>query len=123
MGCWWSSSPLLPLIGGKTGLISNYGFLQLSLMIVYAIAVLGLNILTGFNGQISLGHGAFFAVGAYTSAVLIDQADWPYLGDAAGGGAHVLRRRLRVRPAGACGSRATIWRSPPSRWPWRCRRS
>src|SRR6266545_2426336 len=69
---------LLPIIGGKTGLISNYGFLQLSLMIVYAIAVLGLNILTGFNGQISLGHGAFFAVGAYTSAVLIDQAGWPY---------------------------------------------
>ena len=62
---------LLPIIGGKTGLISNYGFLQLSLMIVYAIAVLGLNILTGFNGQISLGHGAFFAVGAYTSAVLM----------------------------------------------------
>src|SRR4249920_1471333 len=69
---------LLPLIGGKTGLISNYGFLQLSLMIVYAIAVLGLNLLTGFNGQISLGHGAFFAVGAYTAAILIDQADWPF---------------------------------------------
>jgi branched-chain amino acid transport system permease protein len=69
---------LLPIIGGKTGLISNYGFLQLSLMIVYAIAVLGLILLTGFNGQISLGHGAFFAVGAYTSAVLIDQASWPF---------------------------------------------
>jgi branched-chain amino acid transport system permease protein len=69
---------LLPLIGGKTGLISNYGFLQLSLMIVFAIAVLGLNLLTGFNGQISLGHGAFFAVGAYTAAILIDQASWPY---------------------------------------------
>jgi branched-chain amino acid transport system permease protein len=69
---------LLPLIGGKTGLISNYTFLQLSLMIVYAIAVLGLNLLTGFNGQISLGHGAFFAVGAYTAAILIDQAGWPF---------------------------------------------
>ena len=69
---------LLPLLGGKTGLISNYGFLQLSLMIVYAIAVLGLILLTGFNGQISLGHGAFFAVGAYAAAVLIDQANWPY---------------------------------------------
>lgn len=80
---WWvwgllAFLALLPLIGGKTGLISNYGFLQLSLMIVYAIAVLGLILLTGFNGQISLGHGAFFAVGAYTSAVLIDQASWPY---------------------------------------------
>jgi branched-chain amino acid transport system permease protein len=68
---------LLPLLGGKNGIISNYGFLQLSLMIVYAIAVLGLILLTGFNGQISLGHGAFFAVGAYVAAVLIDQANWP----------------------------------------------
>jgi branched-chain amino acid transport system permease protein len=69
---------LLPIVGGKTGLISNFTFLQLSLMIVYAIAVLGLILLTGFNGQISLGHGAFFAVGAYTAAILMDQADWPY---------------------------------------------
>ena len=69
---------LLPFIGGKTGLISNFTFLQLSLVIVYSIAVLGLNLLTGFNGQISLGHGAFFAVGAYTAAILIDQANWPY---------------------------------------------
>ena len=69
---------LLPVLGGTTGLISNYGFLQLSLMIVYSIAVLGLILLTGFNGQISLGHGAFFAVGAYVAAVLIDQVNWPY---------------------------------------------
>ena len=114
---------LLPLIGGKTGLISNYGFLQLSLMIVYAIAVLGLNLLTGFNGQISLGHGAFFAVGAYTAAILIDQLRTGPTG-----------RRCRSRRSSAsssatcsacrrCGSRATIWRSPPSRWPSRCRRS
>jgi branched-chain amino acid transport system permease protein len=70
---------LLPLIGGQTGLISNFYFLQLSLMIVYAIAVLGLNLLTGFNGQISLGHGAFFAVGAYVTAILIDRYEVHYL--------------------------------------------
>jgi branched-chain amino acid transport system permease protein len=69
--------PILLIAGGKAGLVSNFQFLQLSLMIVYAIAVLGLNLLTGFNGQISLGHGAFFAVGAYTAAILIDQAGWP----------------------------------------------
>lgn len=63
----------LPFLVGTSGYISNFTFLQLSLMIVYAIAVLGLNLLTGFNGQISLGHGAFFAVGAYTAAILIDQ--------------------------------------------------
>ncbi len=70
---------LLPLIGGRTGLISNFYFLQLSLMIVYSIAVLGLNLLTGFNGQISLGHGAFFAVGAYVTAILIDRYEMHYL--------------------------------------------
>jgi branched-chain amino acid transport system permease protein len=69
---------VLPVVAGKFGLISNYTFLQLSLMIVYAIAVLGLNLLTGWNGQISLGHGAFFAVGAYSAAILIDSANWPY---------------------------------------------
>jgi branched-chain amino acid transport system permease protein len=69
---------VLPVVAGKFGLISDYTFLQLSLMIVYAIAVLGLNLLTGWNGQISLGHGAFFAVGAYSAAILIDSANWPY---------------------------------------------
>lgn len=68
---------LLPM-AGKWGFISNYMFLQFSLMIVFSIAALGLILLTGFNGQISLGHGAFFAVGAYAAAVLIDHWDWPY---------------------------------------------
>lgn len=39
--------------------------------IYYAIAAMGLNLLTGFNGQISIGHGAFFGVGAFTSAILV----------------------------------------------------
>ncbi len=69
----------LVLLGGKGGLISNFTFLQLSLVLVYAIAVLGLNLLTGFNGQISLGHGAFFAIGAYTAAIMIDRYDMNYL--------------------------------------------
>src|SRR5260370_29253892 len=47
-------------------------------MIIGAIAVLGLNLLTGFNGQISLGHSAFYAVGAYTAAILMDKLDMPY---------------------------------------------
>jgi branched-chain amino acid transport system permease protein len=47
-------------------------------VIIYAIALLGLNILTGFNGQISLGHGAFYAIGAYCTAILMDQAGFPY---------------------------------------------
>jgi len=59
-------------------LVKNYRVFQFNLVIVYAIAILGLNILTGFNGQISLGHGAFYAAGAYTAAVLMDRYGMPY---------------------------------------------
>jgi branched-chain amino acid transport system permease protein len=69
---------LLPVISNATGLISDFTFLQLSLIVVYAIAILGLNLLTGFNGQISLGHGAFFAIGAYVAAILISLWQCPY---------------------------------------------
>src|ERR1700686_2476618 len=44
----------------------------------YAIAILGLIILTGMNGQISLGHGAFMALGGYVVAVLAHNLGWPY---------------------------------------------
>jgi branched-chain amino acid transport system permease protein len=58
--------------------ISDYRTFQLTLVISYAIMLLGLNILTGFNGQISLGHGAFFAIGAYVAAIMMDRWDLPY---------------------------------------------
>ena len=50
-----------------------------SMVMVFTIVGLGLNLLTGFTGQISLGHGAFFALGAYTAAILINELDWHYL--------------------------------------------
>jgi branched-chain amino acid transport system permease protein len=59
-------------------LLSSYRTFQATLVLVYAIALLGLNILTGYNGQISLGHGAFYAIGAYCAAILMDQAGVPY---------------------------------------------
>ena len=59
-------------------LVSNYRTFQLTLVLVYAIALLGLNILTGYSGQISLGHGAFYALGAYCAAILMDKAGFPY---------------------------------------------
>ena len=58
--------------------LGNYRVFQLTMALAYAIALLGLNMLTGFNGQISLGHGAFFAIGAYTAAILMDAGGWPY---------------------------------------------
>ena len=59
-------------------LVKNYRVFQFNLVLVYAVAILGLNMLTGFNGQISLGHGAFYAFGAYAAAVLMDKAGMPY---------------------------------------------
>ena len=58
--------------------IANYRVFQMTLVLAYSIALLGLNMLTGFNGQISLGHGAFYAIGAYTAAILMDKAGLPY---------------------------------------------
>jgi len=58
--------------------IANYRVFQVTLVLAYSIALLGLNMLTGFNGQISLGHGAFYAIGAYTAAILMDKAGLPY---------------------------------------------
>ncbi len=57
---------------------SGYHLFQLTMVAVYAIAILGLAILTGINGQISLGHGAFYAIGAYTTAILMASWDVPY---------------------------------------------
>ncbi|NML45027.1 branched-chain amino acid ABC transporter permease [Ramlibacter sp. G-1-2-2] len=59
-------------------LVSNYRVFQFTMVLIYAIALLGLNILTGYNGQISLGHGAFYAIGAYVTAILMDQGNVPY---------------------------------------------
>ena len=47
--------------------------------IVFAMAILGLTLLTGFSGQISLGHGAFFGIGAYATAILVADHGWPHL--------------------------------------------
>lgn len=49
---------------------------QLTQALVFAVAVLGLNVVMGYTGQISLGHSAFFGLGAYTSAVLVSELEW-----------------------------------------------
>ena len=59
-------------------LASGYHLYQGAQVLILAIALLGLNLLTGFNGQISLGHGAFFAIGGYGAAILIAKFGAPY---------------------------------------------
>ena len=64
----------------------------ITLAIVYALAILGLNLLTGFNGQFSLGHSAFYAIGAYTAALLSS----PHLATQFGWIAHLAPNGMHV---------------------------
>ena len=57
---------------------SGYHLYQGAQVLILAVVLLGLNLLTGFNGQISLGHGAFFAIGGYGTAILITKFGLPY---------------------------------------------
>ena len=75
---WFWSALLLVALLVLPFLVKNYRVFQFNLVLVYAVAILGLNMLTGFNGQISLGHGAFYAFGAYTAAILMDKLGVPY---------------------------------------------
>jgi len=58
--------------------VKNFIIFQLTMLLIYALAVLALNILTGGSGQFSLGQSAFYAVGAYTSAILMEHANMNY---------------------------------------------
>ena len=88
--------------------ISDFKAQQYAYVGIYLIALLGLNILTGYTGQISLGHGAFMAIGGYTSALLI--AGNEQFGGSLGGGMKdiwtiplaglVAGRGARIRPSG-----------------------
>ena len=75
---WIWGAVLLVILLILPFLFKNYRVFQFNLVLVYAIAILGLNVLTGFNGQFSLGHGAFYAFGAYTAAILMDKLGVPY---------------------------------------------
>lgn len=78
-GRLWMLVGLLMLFG-VLPFISGPGVLHILNMIgIYAIAAVGLNLLIGYTGQISLGHGAFFGVGAYTAAILAVKAGFPFI--------------------------------------------
>ena len=64
---------VIPFIG------TPYSLYVINTIGIYAIAAIGLNLLIGFTGQISLGHGAFFGVGAYTAAILSTKCGFPFI--------------------------------------------
>ena len=73
----WRAFGLLAVVGAAAVVplfASDFQLFRLTNILIYAIALLGMNILVGYNGQISLGHGAFYAIGAYTAALLIAHA-------------------------------------------------
>jgi len=79
---WHSLLMLLAFVGIAVLLetVPPFRGSQLAAMAYFLPAVAGLTVLTGINGQISLGHGALLAVGAYTTAVLLDRfPDLPFL--------------------------------------------
>jgi branched-chain amino acid transport system permease protein len=59
-------------------LVKNFIIFQMTMLLIYALAVLALNILTGGSGQFSLGQSAFYAVGAYTTGILMEQYNVNY---------------------------------------------
>ncbi len=62
---------LLVLLLAAPPLLKNYGLYLLSYWLVFVIAVMGLNLTIGYAGQKSLGHAAFFGIGAYTVAIMM----------------------------------------------------
>ncbi len=88
-GSWQNWAGRLVLFGG-VGLfmyraVNEWSRSGLGLLVdamIIAIAVTGLNLITGYTGQLSLGHAAFFAIGAFTSATLVTGKIWtPFLDD------------------------------------------
>ena len=78
-GRLWAIIGMIVLFGVLPFICSPYILYVLNTVGIYAIAAIGLNILIGFTGQISLGHGAFFGVGAYTAAILASKVDFPFI--------------------------------------------
>jgi len=74
----WAIVGVVLLFGAVPFISSPYILYVLNITGIAAIAALGLNILIGFTGQISLGHGAFFGVGAYAGAILATTCGLPF---------------------------------------------
>ena len=62
-----------------SNVVENFSAIRWSVAVTLAVAILGLNIVTGYSGQISIGHSAFFGIGAYTTMILIADHGWPFL--------------------------------------------
>jgi len=74
----WVVAGVIVLLFVLPWIVSDYRVFQLTLAFSYWIALFGLNLLIGYNGQASLGHGAFYAIGAYAAVILVNNLAIPY---------------------------------------------
>jgi branched-chain amino acid transport system permease protein len=59
--------------------VESFSAIRWAVAVTLSVAILGLNIVTGYSGQISIGHSAFFGIGAYTTMILIADHGWPFV--------------------------------------------
>jgi branched-chain amino acid transport system permease protein len=82
-----AASVVLAILVGLPFGLGHYGYYILAIIMIYAMVALGLNVLIGMGGQISIGHAGFWALGAYASALSVVKLGLPFLVGVAVGGA------------------------------------
>ncbi|HEY6875615.1 MAG TPA: branched-chain amino acid ABC transporter permease [Candidatus Dormibacteraeota bacterium] len=76
---YWLVVLVVLIFFGLPTQVTSFQSLEWAEVLIFAIVILGLNLLVGYSGQISLGHGAFMAIGAYTTAILVHRYNLNYL--------------------------------------------
>jgi len=76
---YWLVGAVALVLLGLPSAVTSFESSEWTLVLIFAIAIMGLNVLVGYSGQISLGHGAFMALGAYTTAILVSRYHVNYL--------------------------------------------
>ena len=75
----WATAGIAVLFFVIYPLVANDYFLNIAnFVFIAAVGAIGLNLLVGYTGQISIGHGAFIAVGAYAGAIAVTRAGMPF---------------------------------------------
>jgi branched-chain amino acid transport system ATP-binding protein len=74
-----AAAAVFAAVTGYAAVADSYAVFLIATISLTAIACIGLNVLLGLAGQISLGHIGFMAIGAYTTVLLMEKAGWPYL--------------------------------------------
>ena len=76
---WFWFIMLIASLATLPFLLPNYNIYMINYMAINVIVTVGLNILVGYTGQISLGHAGFFAIGAYGTVLLMTNLHFPFL--------------------------------------------